>query len=150
MGKNEKAPMLVSGRRRFTRLQSRGFQSFLNLYRLRKGTATNPTSPKHLRGRAISPKAPRPQSRTAVGPDVRGHGRHSAAPLGDRLLPRKSSVYIRITEKSTSPKHLRGRAISPKAPRPQSRTAANAYLSETGSYLGGLRAASGRAKTNCQ
>ena len=92
MGKNDEAPTSVGGRRRFIRLQSSGFQSSLNLHRLRKGTATNPTSPKHLRGRAISPKAPRPQSRTA----------------------------------------------------------ANAHLSVTGSYPGGPRAATGRAKTNCQ
>jgi hypothetical protein len=91
-GKNDEAPTSVGGRRRFTRLQSSGFQSSLNLHRLRKETATNPTSPTHLRGRAISPKAPRPQSRTA----------------------------------------------------------ANAHLSETGFYPGGPRAASGRPKTNCQ
>ena len=67
----------------------------------------NPTSPKHLRGRAISPKAPRRQSRTAqisvptwracsMGRSIvfsGGSGRigvasRGAGPLGDRSLPR--------------------------------------------------------------
>ena len=43
----------------------------------------------------------------------------------------------------TSPKHFRGRAISPKAPRPQTRTAL-----EMGPYPEGPRAASGEPKTN--
>jgi len=37
-------------------------------------------------------------------------------PLGDGSLPRKSLGCIRVAEKSTSPEHLRGGAISPKAP----------------------------------
>ena len=41
----------------------------------------------------------------------------------------------------TSPKHFRGRAISPKAPRPQTRTAL-----EMGPYPEGPRAASGGQK----
>ncbi len=43
----------------------------------------------------------------------------------------------------TSPKHFRGRAISPKAPRLQTRTAL-----EMGPHPGGPRAASGEPKTN--
>ena len=50
------------------------------------------------------------------------HRRHG--PLGDQSLPRKSSDYIWVAENPTSPKRLRGRAISPKAPRPQTRTTA--------------------------
>ena len=56
------------------------------------------------------------------GPPQRSvHRRHG--PLGDRSLPRRSSDYIRGAEKNTSPKHLRGKAISPKAPHPQTWTA---------------------------
>jgi hypothetical protein len=73
----------------------------------------------------IPPKAPRPRTRTTaeIGPRQtwntveQAHRRHG--PLGDRSLPRKSSGYIRVAEKSTSPKNLRGGAISPKAPRPR-------------------------------
>ena len=43
----------------------------------------------------------------------------------------------------TSPKHFRGRAISPKAPRPQTRTAL-----EMGPHPGAPQAASGEPKTN--
>ena len=73
-----------------------------------------PLSRKHLRGKAISSKAPRLQTWITVEQAHRGHG-----PLGDRSLPRKSSGYIRVAEKSTSPKNLRGGAISSKAPRLQ-------------------------------
>ena len=91
------------------------------------------------------------------GPPQRSvHRRHG--PLGDRSLPRKSSDYIRGAEKNTSPKHLRGKAISPKAPRPQTRTtadmdhrrdqtAADTDRSEIGPYLGGPRTTSGGQKT---
>ena len=87
--------------------------------------AEKSTSPKNLRGGAISPKAPRPRTRTTaeIGPRQtwntveEAHRRHG--PLGDRSLPRRSSGYIRVAEKSTSPKNLRGGAISPKAPRPR-------------------------------
>jgi hypothetical protein len=54
-----------------------------------------------------------------------------AGPLGDRSLPRKSPGYIRVTEKPTSPKSLRGGAISPKAPRPQTQNAAEITLPQT-------------------
>ena len=113
------------------------------------GVTENPTSPKHLRGRAISPKAPRPQTQTTADTDHRTgqkygtlHGRQSrrAVPRGrtarrsfpttevlglDPGVVRRSSDYIRVAAKPTSPKHLRGRAISPKAPRPQTQTTAD-------------------------
>ena len=79
-GKNDEAPTSVGGRRRFTCLQSREFQASLNLHRLRKGVATNPTSSKHLRERAISPKAPRPQSWAAANVDLSEIGSYPGGP----------------------------------------------------------------------
>jgi hypothetical protein len=73
--------------------------------------AEKSTSPERLRGGAISPKAPGPQAWNTVE-----QARQSAGPLGDRSLPRRSSDYIWVAEKPTSPRHLRGGAISPKAP----------------------------------
>ena len=77
------------------------------------------------------PKNPPHPSASEVGRflqkrHVRRHG-----PLGDRLIPRKSSDYIRVAKQSTSSKHLRGRTISPKAPGPQTRTAAEIGPSQT-------------------
>ncbi len=100
-----------------------------------------PLSRKHLRGKAISSKAPRLQTWITVEQAHRGHG-----PLGDRSLPRKSSGYIRVAEKSTSPKNLRGGAISSKAPRLQTWNTADTDRSEIGPYLRGLRATSGWPK----
>ena len=47
----------------------------------KKGTKKerNPTLLEHLRGRAISPKAPRPQTRAATGPD----GPRDSSPTGE-------------------------------------------------------------------
>ncbi len=101
----------------------------------------DPASPVHFRGWAISPKAPRLGTRQRAPlslSNTTGDG-----PLGDRSPPRRSSDYIRVAEKSTSPVHFRGRAISPKAPRPQSRNAL-----EMGPYPGSPRATSGEPKTN--
>ena len=103
--------------------------------------AEKPTSPKYLRGGAISPKAPRLQTRTAAeiappqtGP-LRRSERNSTGPLGDRSLPRRSSGGLRVAEKPTPPKYLRDRAISPKAPRLQTRTAAEIAPPQTGPPL---------------
>ena len=64
--------------------------------------------------------------------------------LGPHLgVVRRSSDGLWVAENPTSPKHFRGRAISPKAPRPQTRTAL-----EMGPYPGGPRATSGEPKTN--
>ena len=67
--------------------------------------------------------------------------------------PHASAVYWKDGHSHcpTSPKRLRGRAISPKAPRPQTWIAAEPNRrrpdrSEIGPYLGGPRAASGGAK----
>ena len=54
-----------------------------------RGVTINSALPGHLRGKAISPKAPRPQTWTTAEPD-----RRRAGQLGDRSLPRKSSDYI--------------------------------------------------------
>jgi hypothetical protein len=67
-------------------------------------------------------------------------------PLGDRSLPRKSLGYIRVAEKSTSPEHLRGGAISPKAPCRRAWNAPGTDRSEIGPYLGSHWAASGSPK----
>ena len=85
-----------------------------------RGVTINSALPGHLRGKAISPKAPRPQTWTTAEPD-----RRRAGPLGDRSLPRKSSGYIQgFYHKLSLAWHLRGKAISPKAPRPQTWTTA--------------------------
>ena len=101
----------------------------------------DPASPVHFRGRAISLKAPRP--RTGQRAPLSLSNTTGDGPLGDWSPPRRSSDYIRVAEKSTSPVHFRGRAISPKAPRPQSRNAL-----EMGPYPGSPRATSGEPKTN--
>ena len=64
--------------------------------------------------------------------------RHRNGPLGDRSLPQS---LIRLQhggppKKPTSPKHLRGRAIYPKAPPPQTWTVTETDRSEIGPYLG--------------
>ena len=46
----------------------------------------------------------------------------------------------------TSPKHLRGRAISPKAPRPQTWTVTETDRSEIGPYLGAWSAHADRSE----
>ena len=110
--------MNVEGSNPFTRssfpekktgLNRRSFLFFSQYFSLK-----SPLSRKQLRGGAISPKVPRLQTWNTVEQAHRGHG-----PLGDRSLPRRSSGYIRVAEKSTSSKNLRGGAISPKAPRLQ-------------------------------
>jgi len=103
-----------------------------------RGVTINSALPGHLRGKAISPKAPRPQTWTTAEPD-----RRRAGPLGDRSLPRKSSGYIQgFYHKLSLAWHLRGKAISPKAPRPQTWTTAEPDRSEIGPYLGSLRTTS--------
>ena len=108
--------------------------------RLRR-TSQKTASPKHLRGRAISPKAPRPQTRTTAEPD--------RSEIGPYLGSSRAAPWGPSTN-SASPKHLLGRAISPKAPRPQIRTTAEPDRSEIGPYPGSPQATSGWPKTNCQ
>jgi hypothetical protein len=91
--------------------------------------AEKSTSPVHFRGRAISPKAPRP--RTGQRAPLSLSNTTGDGPLGDRSPPRRSSDYIRVAEKSTSPVHFRGRAISLKAPCLRTRQRAPLSLSNT-------------------
>ena len=51
-----------------------------------QGPSANSASPRHLRGGAISPKAPGP-----LAWNTAEQARHSTGPLGDRSLPRKPS-----------------------------------------------------------
>jgi hypothetical protein len=67
-------------------------------------------------------------------------------PLGDRSLFRKLLGGIRVAEKSTSPEHLRGGAISPKAPCRRAWNAPGTDRSEIGPYLGSHWAAFGSPK----
>ena len=99
-----------------------------------------------LRKRHVRRHGP-PQSRTARRsvPTSEAFGRYpeSYHKLNLTRAPPQVGLHPRVsTTNSASPEHLRGKAISPKAPRPQTRTAAEPDRSEIGPYLGGLRSIS--------
>ena len=89
-----------------------------------------------LRKRHVHRLGP-PQSRTAAGPDCSEIGPY----LGSLRTTSRG-----FTINSALPGHLRGKAISPKAPRPQTWTAAGPDRSEIGPYLGSPRTTSGWPK----
>ena len=76
-------------------------------------------------------KHQRLRCQTAAGPD-----RSEIGPYLGSLRATSRGFTIN----SALPGHLRGKAISPKAPRPQTWTTAEPDRSEIGPYLGSLRA----------
>ena len=76
--------------------------------------------PKHLRGRAISPRAPRPQTRTPVEiSPTQISVRRRYGPLGDRSLPRRSSDYIRRAKNINAPSPLQPVPENHRSPKQQ-------------------------------
>jgi hypothetical protein len=99
-------------------------------------SSTNSTLPEHLRGGAISPKAPRPQTWTArrsvPTSEVFGRYPESYHKLNLTRAPPQVGLHPRVSSTNSAlPEHLRGGAISPKAPRPQTWTTAEIGLPQT-------------------
>ena len=102
---------------------------------LRFDRTKTPTSPENLRGGAIFPKAPCQQTRTAAKTDHRRNGSPQRR-TARRSFPNSEVFGLQSkvpTTNSASPEHLRGGAISPKAPCLRTRTAAKTDHRRNGS-----------------